>query len=221
MKVVVFGAGKIAEEVLAYFTLDSPHEVVAFTVDGEFAAANEYLGLPVVPFEEVERRYPPGEFAMFVAMAYQDLNRLRARKCDEAREKGYELVSYVSSLAANVGRVEIGWNCLVLEHSVIQPTTRVGNDVYLWSVRVGHHTTIGDHCFISHTNVAGNTVVEPYCFVGVGANIGHGITVGEASFIGAGALITKNAEPGSVHILPDTPKYRLDSSAFLRLTKMG
>jgi serine acetyltransferase len=50
--------------------------------------------------------------------------------------------------------------------------------------------------------------------------LGHEITVGAESFIGAGSLITKNVEPRSVYITADTPKYRLDSDTFLRLTKM-
>jgi hypothetical protein len=47
-KVVLFGAGKIAD--VAYFQLtnDSPHEVAAFTVDGEHIVQKEKWGLPVV-----------------------------------------------------------------------------------------------------------------------------------------------------------------------------
>jgi len=61
---------------------------------------------------------------------------------------------------------------------------------------------------------------EPYCFIGVSASLGHEITIGGESFIGAGSLITKTVKPRSVHILPNTPSYRLDSSTFLALTKM-
>jgi acetyltransferase-like isoleucine patch superfamily enzyme len=68
--------------------------------------------------------------------------------------------------------------------------------------------------------ISGSTRVEPYCFVGVGAMLGHEITIGRDSFIGAGSLITKNVEAGSVYIAADTPKFRLDSANFLRLTKM-
>jgi acetyltransferase-like isoleucine patch superfamily enzyme len=68
--------------------------------------------------------------------------------------------------------------------------------------------------------ISGSSVIEPYCFIGVNATIGHEITIGRESFIGAGALITKNVEPKSVYIAPATAKYRLDSEMFLRLTKM-
>lgn len=221
-KVVIFGAGKIADEAYFYLTNDSPHEIVAFTVDAEHLAAKEKFGLPVVGFEEIGRDYPPGDFKMFVAVGYQDLNRFRARKYEEARARGYELVSYISSRAANIGGVEIGDNCFVLEFAVIQPCARIGNDAFIWSGNhIGHHATVGDHCYIAgNVVISGNTVIEPYCFLGVSTTIGHEISVGRESFIGAGSLITKNVDPKSVYITPDTQRFRLDSSAFLRLTKM-
>jgi len=221
-RIVIFGAGKIADQAYFYLTNDSPHEIAAFTVDREYLREAEKLGLPVVPFEEVQDVYPPDDFKMFVAVGYQDLNRFRAKKYDEARAKGYELASYVSSRAANFGAVEVGDNCFVLEFAVLQPCSKVGNDVFIWSSNhIGHHATIGDHCYIAgNVVISGNTRIEPYCFIGVSATLGHEITVGKESFIGAGALITKNVEPGSVYITPDTQKYRLDSAAFMRLTKM-
>jgi hypothetical protein len=79
-KIVIFGAGKIADEAYYYLTNDSPHEIVAFTVDKAFLSTQEKLGLPVIPFDEVQNKYPPGDFKMFVAVGYQDLNKFRAQK---------------------------------------------------------------------------------------------------------------------------------------------
>ena len=221
-KVVIFGAGKIADEAYFYLKNDSPYEIVAFTVDGQYLTDTQKLGLPVVPFEDVENKYPPSEFQMFVAVGYQDLNRFRAQKYNEAKQKGYRLASYVSSRASNVGEVEVGDNCFVLEFAVIQPGATVGSNVFIWSGNhVGHHASVGDHCYIAgNVVISGSTKVEPYCFIGVSAILGHEITIGRESFIGAGSLITKNVEPKSVYITGDTPKFRLDSDSFLRLTKM-
>ncbi|MBN1450077.1 MAG: acetyltransferase [Anaerolineales bacterium] len=221
-KIVLFGAGKIAD--VAYFQLtnDSPHEVVAFTVDGEHVSQKGKWGLPVIPFEDILNAYSPDEFKMLVAVGYQDLNRFRARKYDEAKAKGYELISYVSSRASNFSHVPIGDNCLVLENAVLQPCTSVGNDVFFWNGNhLGHHARIEDHCYVSgQVVISGAAVIEPYCFLGVNATIGHEVTIGRESFIGAGALVTKNAPSKSVYITPDTPKFRLDSDSFLKLTKM-
>jgi len=84
-KIIIFGAGKIADEAYFYLANDSPHEIVAFTVDREHLNATEKLGLPVVAFVEVVQLYPPHEFKMFVAVGYQDLNKFRARKYKEAK----------------------------------------------------------------------------------------------------------------------------------------
>jgi sugar O-acyltransferase (sialic acid O-acetyltransferase NeuD family) len=221
-KVIIFGAGKIADEAYFYFTNDSPDEIVAFTVDSAYVKAKENHGLPLIPFEEIQEEYPSAEHKMFIAVGYQDLNRFRAQKYAEAKAKDYELVSYISSRAANLGNVKVGDNCFVLEFATIQPCASVGNNVFIWSGNhIGHHATIGDHCYIAgNAVISGNTVIGPNCFIGVTATIGHEVTIGAESFIGAGCLITKNAEPKSVYVSPDTPKFRLDSSAFLRLTKM-
>jgi sugar O-acyltransferase (sialic acid O-acetyltransferase NeuD family) len=221
-KVVIFGAGKIADEAYYYLTNDSSHEVVAFSVDRAYLMQSEKLGLPVLPFEEVQEKYPPTNYKMFVAVGYQDLNKFRAQKYAQAKAKGYQLISYVCSQAANFGKVEIGDNCFILENAVIQPCSKIGSNVFLWSGNhVGHHASVGDHCYIAgHVVISGAAKIEPYCFIGVNATIGHEITIGSESFIGAGTLITKNVEPRSVYIAPDTPKFRLDSSSFLRLTKM-
>lgn len=221
-KIVIFGAGKIADEVYFYLRNDSPHQVVAFTVDGQYVTAGEKWGLPVVPFEELLKRYPPDDFQMFVAIGYQDLNRLREAKYHACKTLGYQLISYVCSQASNFGNVPIGDNCLVLEHATIQPCCTIGSNVFIWSGNhVGHHATVQDHNYLcGHVIIGGSTVIEPHCFLGINCTIGHELRVGEGSFLGAGTLVTKSVPPGSVHVAPDTARLRLDAEHFLRLTKM-
>lgn len=221
-RIVIFGTGKIADQAYFYLTNDSPHEVVAFTVDREYLREGMKMGLPVVAFEEVQDVYSPNDYGMFVAVGYQDLNRFRAKKYEEARTKGYTLISYVSSRAANFGDIEVGDNCFVLEFAVLQPCSKIGNDVFIWSSNhIGHHAQVGDHCYIAgNVVISGSTNVGAYCFIGVNATLGHEISIGEESFIGAGSLINKDVERRSVYISADTQKYRLDSATFLKLTKM-
>jgi len=221
-KVVIFGEGKIADEAYFYLTNDSEHEVVAFSVDRDYLTKKELFGLPIIPFEEITEKYPPSDFRMFVALGYQNLNKLRASKYYEAKQKGYDLISYVSSKAGNFGNIEIGDNCFILDNSTLQPCSKIGNNVTIWSNNIlGHHSTIEDHCYIAgHVSIAGHTTVCKSSFIGVNATIGHEIVIGEDNLIGAGSLITKSTEPKSVFILPDTPKLRLNSDAFLKMTKL-
>ena len=216
-KLVIFGAGQVAQLAHFYFTHDSEYEVVAFTVDRDHLTTHSFCGLPVVPFEEVEQWYPPAEFCMFIGVAYGDLNKIRAFKYQQAKEKGYFLASYISSKAATwqngqPGAPRIGDNCFILENQVIQPYCTIGNNVILWSGNhIGHHSSIGDHCFLaSHIVISGNVTVEPYCFIGVNATVCHNLTVGQESIIGAGALVTRNVASHSLYkvkgTLPDERK---------------
>lgn len=204
-RVVIFGTGTFAEVVHFYLTNDSEHEVVAFTANESHIAERELLGLPVVPFETLEQEYPPGEFKMYVAVGYKNLNRARAAVYAEAKAKGYELVSYVSSRCTNWAE-SIGDNCFIFEDNTLQPFVRVGNDVVLWSGNhIGHHSSIGDHCFIaSHVVISGNVRVGPYCFIGVNATTRDSIEIGESCLIGAGALIMKSCKDKEVYIAQRT-----------------
>lgn len=96
---VIFGSGDIAQLAHYYFTRDSEYEVVAFTVDRDYASVSEFCGLPLVAFDEVAQRFPPESHAMFVALAYAKLNGVRKEKYLAAKALGYELASYVSSHA--------------------------------------------------------------------------------------------------------------------------
>ena len=201
-RVVIFGTGDVARIAHYYFERDSPHEVAAFTVDRAYRSADAFEGLPLVDFEDVPARYPPAEFSMFVALGYSKMNRLRADKYDAAKGCGYELVSYVSSRASVLNDGALGDNCFILEDNTIQPFVTIGHDVIMWSGNhIGHDAVIGDHCFISsHVVVSGFVKIGAYSFCGVNATFRDRVVVGERTLIGAGAVILKDTEPGSVYI---------------------
>jgi len=222
-KVVVFGTKKMAELAHFYFTKDSPHEVVAFTVDGEFIDQKEFRGLPLVPFEDVIQKYPPDEYKMFIAVGYKNLNTVRAQKYYEAKEKGYELVTYLSSKITHWGDTEIGDNCFILENQVLQPFMKIGNNVTLWcGNHFGHDVVIGDHCYIaSHVVVCGGVSICPYTFIGVNATIRDDTKIGRECIIGAGALILRDVDDKSVYIAKPTDKYPLDSERFEKMMNIS
>ena len=111
---IIFGTGKIADIVFYYAQSECGFNVKAFCVDEEFKTSEHFNGLPVISFQSALSKYPPVSHDMFVAVGYQDLNRLRERKCDQAREKGYELVSIISPEAKLPQNVTTGWNCFIM-----------------------------------------------------------------------------------------------------------
>jgi sugar O-acyltransferase (sialic acid O-acetyltransferase NeuD family) len=201
-KVILFGSGQMASMISFYLSHDSPFEVVAFTVDGEHINEATLLGLPIVPFEDIERDYPPGEFAMSIPISYRGANQLRAEKYQQAKAKGYRLINYISSKATLWPGLVIGDNCFVLEGCIVQPFAEIGSNVFMGcSSLVGHHCVIGDHCFLAPGAVTlGFVRVGPYCFLGANSTIRDGITVASECLIGAGVHITRNTEEKQVYI---------------------
>jgi sugar O-acyltransferase (sialic acid O-acetyltransferase NeuD family) len=213
-KLVIFGAGDIAQLAHFYFSTDSNYEIVAFTVDDSHLEKAEFCGLPVIPFADIEEKFPQGEFSFFVALSYSKLNTLRKEKYLAAKALGYDIASYVSSRANVLSQYQIGENCFILEDNTIQPFVKIGNNVTLWSGNhIGHHSVIKDHTFIaSHVVVAGGVEIGEQCFIGVNATLRDHIAIGYRCFIGAGALLIADAEPDGVYICSATQRAKVPSA---------
>lgn len=221
--VVLFGAGKIAEVLLYFFRHHSDREVVACTVDAEFMPGPDWAGLPCVPFESIAEAYPPQTHDMFVALGYQDMNSLRARKCEQARQLGYTLASYVHPQAELPTDCEYGDNSFIMNNALVHPRVRLGRNVFIWSgAMVGHHSTIGDNCWLtSCCNISGLVNAGANCFFAVNSTIAHGVTLGDGCFVGANALVVKCADAGQVFIAEGTKPFRLNSRQFMRMSKFS
>jgi sugar O-acyltransferase (sialic acid O-acetyltransferase NeuD family) len=200
-KVVVFGVSQWAELAHFYLTHDSPHEVVAFTLDRDYIESPSYKDLPVVPFDEIERHYPTDEFRLFIPMSFKKMNHVRADKYFDAKKKGYELISYVSSKATTFPGFECGDNCFILEDNTIQPFVRIGNNVVLWSGNhIGHSTEIKDHVMItSHVVISGCCTIGEYSFLGVNATVRDETVIGPETLVGMGAVILKDTNEFEVY----------------------
>jgi sugar O-acyltransferase (sialic acid O-acetyltransferase NeuD family) len=201
-KVIIFGIRDFASLAHFYLKHDSEHEVVAFSVDAAYMTGEKYFeGLPVVPFEDVERILPPAEYQFFAPMSPSKMNHARRQKYCAIKQKGYALISYVSSKATRFAGTPIGDNCFILEDNTLQPYTSIGNNVVLWSGNhIGHHSVIRDHVmFTSHVVLSGHCVVEPYSFFGVNATVRDGVTIAEGTFVAMASAILKNTEPWGVY----------------------
>ena len=215
-KLVIFGQGLYAEIVHQYFTDDSEYEVVAFTLDDEYIKEDTYLGLPLIPFSEIEEAYPPKDYFMHVGLSYTNLNHLREERYYQAKEKGYILPTYVSSKATVLTKYPIGDNCFIFEDNTIQPFVKIGSNVILWSGNhIGHHGEIESHNFISsHVVISGQCLIKSNCFIGVNSTIAHGVTIEKENLIGASSYIAKNTEPKAVYVPPRSVKLEKTSDQF-------
>lgn len=212
-RLVIFGIGQIGQVARYYFTEDSEYDVVAFVVDAAYKDRDSEAGLPVVAFEEVERRFPPDECAMFVAMGYGKLNRLRESKLREARDKGYPIAHYVSSRAWVWKGFAPNDNLFLLEDNTVQPFVSIGENTTLWSGNhIGHHTTIGANVFIaSQAVISGSVAIGDNSFIGVNATIADNLKLGARCVVGAGALLLRDAPDNSVFPAAATERSKVTS----------
>ncbi len=199
-KLVIFGNRAFAEIAHYYFAGDGGREVVAFTVDAGYLAEPTSKGLPVVAFEEVARLFTPDEHEMFVAVGIGGVNRARAAKVAEAEALGYRLASFVSSKADVAPDLVIGPNTMVMERAGIQPFVTIGRDSIVWSAtRIGFHSKIGDHCWITCPILGESVEIGDYTFVGLNATIAPNVKIGRSNVIGAGALILGDTADDAVY----------------------
>lgn len=194
--VVIFGIKDFSELAHYYLERDSVHDVVAFSVNRDYLPAEPlFHGLPVVAFEDVESIYPPDSYAFFAPMSPKNMNRDRETVYQAIKGKGYACISYLSS-KATVFDNEIGENCFILEDNTIQPFTRIGNNVVLWSGNhIGHHSVVRDHVtFTSHVVMSGHCDIGSYSFFGVNSTLRDGLRIAEGSFVAMASAVVKDTE---------------------------
>ncbi len=211
---VIVGDGEFGEIAYEYFLQDSPFEVIAFSVEREFRKRDQLFGLPVIDFEALEEEIDPSAHGVFVAVTFTQLNRVRTRLLAEAKRKGFTPVSYVSSRAFVWRTVDIGENCFLFEHTVVQHRASVGDNVVLWSgASVLHRATVGANTFVSaNAVIAGFGAVGTGCFLGTNCSVRDYTTVADDCIIGSGAVVIEDTEPGKVYV--GNPARPLAKSSF-------
>jgi sugar O-acyltransferase (sialic acid O-acetyltransferase NeuD family) len=205
--VIVFGNQDSASTTHYYLSTDSACQVVAFTVDQDRITSSKHEGLPVVPFEQIQKEFPPGQVDFIFPAGFQILNPcntnvFRRTRYELIKSMGYQFVNYISSRAMVATNVKIGENVLIYEGAIVQPFVEIGNNTIVRSgVNLGHHCVIKDHCFISaEVTVGSRTTIGPQTFIGLNTTILNSITIANGSFIGSSSLINRNTQECSKNL---------------------
>jgi acetyltransferase-like isoleucine patch superfamily enzyme len=109
-------------------------------------------------------------------------------------------------------KVEMGDYCTVLNHSALEGIIRFGTGVRIMShVYIPSRTWFGDHVFVgpgvtflnerlpgrSEPATPRGATLEDHVMIGGGCTILPGVTIGERSFVAAGAVVNKDVPPRS------------------------
>ena len=197
--IVIFGASMSAEAAKAYLEAHTEHCVVGFTVDAAYARSDQFCGLPLVPWDRLEERFPPDRVELLGPISYRLMNEFRRDRYLEGKARHYRFASFIHPDCRSYA-TEIGEHCFILGQTVIEPCARIGSNVVIWGgCYVAHHCVIGDHTFMSGlVGIAGGTTIGERCFLGGRATVAEGLTIGAGSLIAIGALVTRDLPTNSV-----------------------
>lgn len=142
-------------------------------------------------------------------------------------EDGTEIHDFSIIKHSTIGKDNKIWNFVNIFNSTIGDDNVISSFVEIGKANIGSHNkieagvfipvgvTIGNHCFIGpavkfsndkYPRVTGDqwewkvgpVKIEDYVSIGIGAIILPNVTIGEHSFIAAGALITSDIPPHSI-----------------------
>ncbi len=204
-RLVLFGTGQFSETLCHYLDMDPSVTVEAFCIDADYMPdSREFRGRPVHAWEELEAAYPPDSgIKLLGPISFRDGNRFRRDRYLEGKERGYEFHTYIHP-GASVYTEDVGENCVILESTIVQPFSTIGNNVILWSFNhIGHHSKVGDHCFFAGmVGVSGNCEIGEICFFGGQSGVGDNVKIGEGCIIGFGARVIDDLEANAITMPP-------------------
>jgi sugar O-acyltransferase (sialic acid O-acetyltransferase NeuD family) len=194
-KVVILGAGGFAREVLDIFmaqnAVSPQYEILGF-IDENPDHWNIMLnGYPVL-----------GGFDWFDTQDKADIRvicgvgnpAVRRKLVQKASNLGLHFCSVIHPTAVLTPFVELGEGVVVTAGCIFTNRIKVGNHVHVnLDCTIGHDVIIEDFCTIAPgVHVSGNVRIKTGCDIGTGTVIIQGITIGEWSIVGAGAVVTKD-----------------------------
>ena len=98
--------------------------------------------------------------------------------------------------------VKLGMGCILCSGTKISTHVEIGSFAFInMESMICHDGMIGDYVTLSpDVKIAGNVCIYNNCEIGMGAKIKQGITIGEDSIIGAGAVVVKDIESKTVAV---------------------
>jgi len=209
---LIFGNGGLASITYDFIKRDGNFDLFGFIVDKGHQASNTFLGCPNFSFEDIESNVNPRDYAMLLPIGPHKRNKIREERYVDSSAKGFEITSFISGSATIRIDVNLHSNCNIHDGAIIQPFSKVGENVFIRSgVNISHHCEIGDHVFISNGVILGGNVrVGDHAFLGLGAIVKDGVSIGRNCIIGAGAVLVRDADEGGTYF--GNPARKIPSS---------
>lgn len=201
-----YSAGGFAREIRAGFLHaiglhSDDHDDVIFIDDDAETQGQVIHGSRVISYEEAKTIH-----GLKVNVAFAD-PKLRRKKVEMCEADGLATFSSFAPSVVIGDDVDIGHSAIFAHNSMVTSDAKIGNafhcNIYSY---VAHDCIVGDFVtFAPRVSMNGRVKIEDDVYVGTGAIILPGnsdkfLTIGKGAVIGAGAVVTKDVEPGAVMV---------------------
>ena len=213
-KLVIVGAGHLANEIVDFIRHYDLFDIVGFTVNKAKMQYTEYLGAPVYPMEELESFIDKSEVKLFLAISwYHNMMGLREEKFNELRARGFTFANVVSPRAM-IWTVNIGQGNWICDNVYLGYRVTVGNNnIFRACCDVQHYSVIGDNCFIADMSMlAGHVTLGNRCFVGISCAVHNKVKIGEKCVLGGGSVIKRDVPAYSLCIAENATVVQRDTN---------
>lgn len=189
-KIIIFGNNDFGRLLKYYIDIDDDRKVEVFTVNKEYIEEDEFCGLPVVPFENIEDNYSPNEYEILIAIGNSKMNKTREDVFKKIKEKGYTVASYIHS-NTSMHCKDMGEGNIILEKCMIYPFSKIGDGNLLWDhVLISHDCEVGDfNTFSSYADLCGYVKIKNNGYFGKHCILNDFIEVDNYTLVGAAAYV--------------------------------
>lgn len=185
----IAGAGGVGRE--AYDAALAAGLAVAAFLDDRLRGTT-VRGLPVLAPEEA-----PAGAGYLIGIADPQVRR---RLAVVLEERALTAVTVIHPRAIVGPDTTLGDGCLILGGAHVSSSIRLGNHAQVqYNATVGHDAVLADRVTVyPGANVSGSVLLDEDVTVGSNAVVLQGLKVGRGTFVGAGAVVTRDLSSGLV-----------------------
>ncbi len=201
---VIYGTTDLSGQLHYYVEADHQGKVLAFVVDRPYIHSEEFDGLPVIAYDELQDRFSQNEIEILVSLGYSGMNDNREAVFKKCQADGWKIGSFIHSSVQNLA-AHMGEGNIILDHADLRLHSSIGDgNIIGANTFIGHDNIIGDfNWFSGNSSSAGRVQIGDHNFIGNQAVFGDHCRIGDYNLIGAGTCVSQDI--GNEMVLSPAP----------------
>jgi len=210
-KIYILGTGGMAREALSFYKdLNKISKVHGFVEENCTRADSKILNKKIIDASDIESQ-DKKESIYIAAIGLPQ----RKKWIQELESKDCKFDTIIHPSVIKSDTADIGTGCIICPGVTLTQNIQIGQHTIInINSSINHDSQIGSFVTICPgVNIGGNVKIDDECWIGIGATIIQKIRIGKNSFIGAGAVITKDVPPNTLMAgVPAKPIRKLKKS---------